>query len=102
MTKREELVSKFFRNKNLVRKFRKEYEEYLNKTNTWDNQMFTDSNITNRQYLIALDEISQKEYSEIQGRAIKSVYIHENAVLEYICNLDIQHQNLTILYNSIQ
>jgi hypothetical protein len=101
MTQREELIFKFERNKDLIFEFKKDYVAHLDSTNTWDNIAFFDSKITNRQYLTLLDQISTKEYSEEQFQAIKTVFIHDNAVESYIISVDSQYNNLKILYDDL-
>lgn len=101
MSKRDELINKFERNHDFILEFKVMYENFLDKTNTWDKAAFIDSPVTNRQYLITLKQLSEKEYSEPQCQAIKTVYIHENAIIDYIANLDLQYENLKILYDQI-
>ena len=40
MTQREELISKFERNKDLIFEFKKDYVAHLDSTDTWDNIAF--------------------------------------------------------------
>ncbi len=77
------------------------YESFLNKTDTWDKPAFRDSNATNRQYIETLKQVSEKEYSKEQHNAIKTVFIHENAITDYIKNLDVQYANLKLLHDEI-
>ena len=101
MTQREVLISKFKKNKDLIFEFKKDYVAHLDSTDTWDNIAFFDSKITNRQYITLLDQISTKEYSEEQYQALKTVFIHDNAVENYIICVDTQYNNLKILYDDL-
>ena len=71
-SKRRELTEKFFRNLQLIEKFKISYESYCDKTKSWNSPAFGDSNITNRQYYITLKQVSDEEYSENQCQAIYS------------------------------
>lgn len=55
----------------------------------------------NKQYFETLKQVSEKEYSSEQHQAIKTVFIHKNAIADYINNLDIQYHNIKLLYNDI-
>ncbi|MBF4515467.1 hypothetical protein IRZ71_03900 [Flavobacterium sp. ANB] len=101
MSNRKELIEKFERNLNLMREFKILYNFFLDKTNTWDKEAFPDSNITNGQYLEILNQVSEKEYSNEQHEAIKNVFIHEDAINDYITNLEIQYKNLKSLFDEI-
>lgn len=98
---RTELIQKFERNLNFITEFKTLYENYLNKSDTWEKRAFVNSSITNKQYFETLKQVSEKEYSSEQHQAIKTVFIHENAIADYINNLDIQYQNIKILYKDI-
>ena len=94
MNKRNELTNKFFRNLDLIVEFKLNYECYCDISESWDKPAFGDSGITNRQYYITLEQISNEEYSDNQCEAIKKVQIHENVLDEYILRLDSQYNNL--------
>ena len=101
-SKREELISKFFRNLNLIVDVELCYMCYCDISDTWDEFAFLDSNITHRQYYQTLQQISNQEYSEEQCEAIKTAEIHKDAVVDYINSLDIQFENLKILSETIK
>jgi hypothetical protein len=101
MEKRNELITKYERNLNLIAEFKIVYRSFLDKTKTWDKIAFPDSNITNRQYLETLNQVSEQEYSEKQHQAIKTVFIHDDAIKDYIINLEIQYKNLKTLFEEI-
>lgn len=98
---RNELVEKFDRNRKFIGLFLQVYEQYLINRDSWNNPAFTDSKITNRQYLLTLKQVYFEEYSEAQTSAIRTAFIHDNAIKEYIFNLDSQFENLKLLYNDI-
>jgi hypothetical protein len=101
MSKRNELITKYERNLNLIIEFKDIYTDFLNKTETWDKPAFLDSSVTNRQYLTTLKQISEEEYSEQQHEAIKTVFIHEDAIENYIIGIDSQYENLKTIYNEL-
>ena len=102
MNRRMILIEKFFRNKELISIFTDEYKAYVELSNTWDVPAFTDSSVTNRQYYLTLVQISSEEYSATQTSAISTATIHEKAVEDYISNLDVQFENLSILREEIK
>lgn len=104
MTKREELISKFERNKALVAEFRSAYNEYLEKTNNWDEIAFHYSNspTTNRQYYNELVRVSDLEYSDSQHEAIKTITIQDHFLGGYIEGIDTQYKALSSLYEGIK
>lgn len=101
MSKRSELIIKYERNYNLIVEFKEIFENYLNATETWGKLAFFDSHITNRQYLTLLNQISEEEYSEKQREAIKTAFIHEDVLENYIFNVDNQYNSLKIIYNEL-
>lgn len=101
MLNRNELIAKYERNLYLITEFKIVYQSFLDKTKTWDKIAFPDSNITNRQYLEVLNQVSEQEYSEQQHQAIKTVSIHDDAIKDYIINLEIQYKNLNALFDEI-
>jgi hypothetical protein len=101
MANRNELITKYERNLNLIAEFKIVYRSFLNKTKTWDKVAFPDSNVTNRQYLEVLNQVSEQEYSEQQYQAIKTVFIHDDAINHYIINLENQYNNLKPLFEEI-
>lgn len=101
-SRREILTEKFFRNLKLVVDFELAYECYCDISDTWNSPAFGDSNVTNRQYYETFKQVSEKEYSEAQCDAIKTIDIHENAVEDYIKNLDSQYENLKLLCDEIK
>ncbi|HEY6142071.1 MAG TPA: hypothetical protein VIV55_01405 [Flavobacterium sp.] len=101
MNNRNELITKYERNLHLIVEFKIVYRSFLDITKTWDSVAFPDSNITNRQYFETLNQISEQEYSEQQYQAIKTVFIHDNAIKDYIINLEIQYNNLKLLFDEI-
>lgn len=101
MSNREEFISKWERNLDLITKFKSTWESYLNRTNTWNKKAFFDSEATNEQCFIALKQVSELEYSEVQHQAIKTMFIHDNAIKDYINNLDIQYVNLKKMYDEV-
>jgi uncharacterized protein with von Willebrand factor type A (vWA) domain len=98
---RSELITKYERNLIFIDKFKIVYKKFLDKTGTWDKYAFIDSNISNRNYFDTLNQISEQEYSEQQHLAVKTFFIHKDAVLDYIKNLDLQYNNLKLLYDEI-
>lgn len=101
MSRRNELIEKYERNKNLVINFAKCYKKYLDQTNTWDGIAFDDSKITNRQYMTELIRIASQEYSIKQHDAIKTVGIQESFLPEYIQGIDNQYNNLKPMFDDI-
>ncbi len=101
MTKREELISKFERNKELVFNFRKIYKEFMDKTNKWNSPAFFDSNLTNEEYYLEFERNCNLEYSEKQHEAIKTAFIEESLLDGYILGIENQYNNLIKLYNEM-
>lgn len=101
-SRRPEFIEKFERNFSLIQDFKIVYRNFLDKTGTWESVAFPDSRITNRQYYITLCQVSEVEYSPEQRQAIKTVFIHENVLPEYIQNLDSQYQNMKLLFDEIK
>lgn len=101
MYRRKEFNDKFERNFKLIEEFKIVYENLIEKTNSWNQKAFMGSDITNFQYLTTLKQISEKEYSEKQREAVKTVFIHVNVLKEYIDNLDVQYNNLKKLFEEI-
>lgn len=102
MSKRQELIDKYERNKNLVINFAKCFKTFLDKTDTWDGIAFGDSKITNREYMTELIRIASQEYSQTQHDAIKNVVIQESFLPGYIDGIDTQYNNLKLMYDDIQ
>ncbi len=100
--KREELISKFQRNLELIVDFVLSYECYCDISDTWEEKAFNDSEVTHRQYYETIKKISDLEYSEEQCEAIKTSFIHKNAVEDYIKSLDSQYVNLKPLCEEIK
>jgi hypothetical protein len=98
---RSELITKYERNVLFIDKFKIVYKNFLDKTKTWDKYAFIDSNISNRNYFDTLNQIYEQEYSEQQHKAVKTVFIHKDAISDYIRNLDLQYNNLKLLYDDI-
>lgn len=99
--KRNELTYKFFRNNDLILEFQWNYECYCDISDNWEKPAFGDSKITNRQYYQTLINITKVEYSDQQREAIKTITIHEIAVINYIKNLDAQYENMKALNDEI-
>lgn len=100
--KREELILKFQRNLELIIDFIFSYECYCNISDIWEEKAFNDSEITHRQYYETIKKVSDLEYSEEQCEAIKTAFVHENAVEDYIKSLDSQYINLKPLCEEIK
>jgi hypothetical protein len=101
MDSRSELITKYERNLVFIGKFKMVYKNFLDKTDAWDKYAFIDSNISNRNYFETLNQIYEQEYSEQQHLAVKTVFIHKDAIFDYIRNLDLQYNNLKLLYDDI-
>ena len=101
MYERAEFTEKYERNYILIEDFKVTYENYISKTNSWTAPAFPDSNVTNFQYLMTLKQMSDVEYSKEQRDAVKTVFIHEGVLKEYIDNLDLQYNNLKALFDDI-
>lgn len=95
-------LERWERNRKFVSDFKILFENYLNKTNTWSQRAFIDSPATNEQYLITLKQVSELEYSDAQYEGLKKMEIHENALADYVKNLDVQYDNLKFLHDEIQ
>lgn len=102
MTKHEELIAKYERNRILATQFKIDYEKYLHAHNSWDKIAFFDSKITNRQYFDEFVRISDQEYSDKQSSAIKTITIQKQFLDEYINGLDTQYNNLLKIHNDIK
>ena len=102
MSRREELISKYERNKSLVSEFLRIYKEFLDRSNTWNCVAFCDARITNKQYFEELNRISTVEYSIAQHEAIKTVDIQEQFLDGYIQGIDLQYDNLKLLYENLR
>lgn len=102
MDKHQEFIKQFEKNRNLIFQFRKDYEEYLTKSNNWKKSAFSDATITHQQYFDELVRISNVEYSEEQYNAIKTVEIDERMLIQYINNLKQQYDNLALIYKDLK
>ncbi len=100
--KREELISKFQRNLGLIVDFVLSYKCHCDNSDTWEERAFNDSNITHRQYYETIKKFSEEDYSEEKCVSIKTAFIHDNAIEDYIKSLDSQYTNLKLLYDEIQ
>lgn len=102
MDKNQEFIKQFEKNRNLIFQFRKDYEEYLTKSNNWKKPAFSDATITHQQYFDELVRISNVEYSEEQYNAVKTVEIEERMLIQYINNLKQQYDNLALIYKDLK
>lgn len=102
MTKRQLLIDLYERNMKLVFSFRNDYKLYLDRTNYWDNPAFADARITHKQYYAELVKTSDREYSEAQHNAIKTVEIQDSVLDQYIAGVNQQFDNLSLIYNDLK
>lgn len=94
-------LNRWERNRKFVTDFKILWENHLNQTNAWQQRAFYDAPATNEQAFLSLKQVSELEYSDEQYNALKKIEIHENALQDYIRNLDTQYENLKIMYDQI-
>lgn len=102
MTLREEFIMIFKRNKDFIFEFLTRYKYFLEKTNYWNKRVFNDADVTHEEYYQTLVRVSNQEYSEEQYEAIKTVNIDNRDLADYINSLNIQYENLKIIFMEIQ
>lgn len=102
MNKRQQFTELFERNRNLVFDFRKDYKEYLERTNFWNEPAFTDSQVSHRIYYDEFVKFSDVEYSEAQCNAIKTVEIPDSSLDQFMAGLNQQYESLSLIYDDLK
>lgn len=101
-SKKRYFLEKFQENKSIIKQFIKDLEHFLMINSAWKSKAFPDNEMTYLEFLKLMKSNYEKEYSDLQYKALKKKKLSELQLDDYTKKLEQQQENLNKLRMDLQ